>query len=128
MFNEFKSIIQQKIVIDTFLPIPAGKITDPDAKGLRAPSDYIYEPSGKKILSTLVPKHLNFQLWRILLESNAAEQGARMTAMENATTNADDLIRDLQLVIQQGPPGFDHEGAPGDRERGRSPHECRLIA
>ena len=64
VFNEFKSIIQQKIVIDPFLPIPAGKITDADPKGLRAPSDYIYEPSGEKILSTLVPKHLNFQLWR----------------------------------------------------------------
>ena len=44
-----------------------------------------------------MPKHLNFQLWRALLESSAAEQGARMTAMENATTNATDLIRDLQL-------------------------------
>ena len=44
-----------------------------------------------------MPKHLNFQLWHALLESSAAEQGARMTAMDNATTNASDLIRDLQL-------------------------------
>ena len=97
VFNEFKSIIQQKIVIDRFLPIPAGDITEAEPKGARAPSDYIYEPSGEKILANLVPKHLNFQLWRVLLESNAAEQGARMTAMENATNNARDMINKLTL-------------------------------
>ena len=97
VFNEFKSIVQQKIVIDRFLPIPAGDIAGEGGKADRAPNDYIYEPSGKKILDSLVPKHLNFQVWRILLESNAAEQGARMSAMDNATTNASDLIRDLQL-------------------------------
>jgi F-type H+-transporting ATPase subunit gamma len=97
IFNEFKSIIQQRIVIEQFLPIPAGRIAGEAGKGPHPPSDYIYEPSGAHLLATLVPKHLNFQMWRMLLESNAAEQGARMTAMENATTNASDLIRDLQL-------------------------------
>jgi F-type H+-transporting ATPase subunit gamma len=97
VFNEFKSIAQQKIVINRFLPIPAGDIAGEAPGGVRPPSDYIYEPSGEGILSSLVPKHMNFQFWRILLESNAAEQGARMSAMENATTNATELIRDLQL-------------------------------
>ncbi len=97
VFNEFKSILQQKIVIDRFLPIPAEDVAGEGAKAAPAPADYIYEPSGEKILGSLVPKHLNFQMWRILLESNAAEQGARMSAMDNATTNASDLIRDLQL-------------------------------
>jgi F-type H+-transporting ATPase subunit gamma len=59
--------------------------------------EYIYEPSSAEIINALVPRHLNFQLWRILLESNAAEQGARMAAMDNATTNAKELIRDLTL-------------------------------
>jgi len=63
--------------------------------------DYIYEPSGEEIVSALVPKHLNFQLWRILLESNAAEQGARMTAMENASTNAKEMISTLELTYNK---------------------------
>jgi F-type H+-transporting ATPase subunit gamma len=59
--------------------------------------DYIYEPSSAEIVNTLLPRHLNFQMWRVLLESNAAEQGARMSAMDNATENAKELIRDLTL-------------------------------
>jgi F-type H+-transporting ATPase subunit gamma len=95
VYNEFKSIIQQRIVTEQLLPI----IPPPEISGKEQPSqiDYIYEPSSAAIISELVPKHLNFQMWRILLESNAAEHGARMTAMDNATTNANDLIRDLQL-------------------------------
>ena len=98
IYNEFKSIIQQRVIIEQFLPIPSSEtnfqfpIPNPQSR-----IDYIYEPSSSEIIAALVPKHLNFQLWRVLLESNAAEQGARMTAMDNATTNASDLIRDLQL-------------------------------
>jgi F-type H+-transporting ATPase subunit gamma len=57
----------------------------------------LYEPDKLSLLNALLPKHLNMQTWRILLESNASEQGARMTAMENATDNAADMIRDLTL-------------------------------
>ena len=97
VFNEFKSIVQQKIVIDRFLPIPAEEVGGGAGTVPTTTANYIYEPSGEIILSGLVPKHLNFQMWRVLLESNAAEQGARMSAMDNATTNATDLIRGLQL-------------------------------
>ncbi len=103
VYNEFKSIIQQRVIIDQMLPIPSQDVTSQSANpqsAIRNPQsqiDYIYEPSSAEIVAALVPKHLNFQLWRILLESNAAEQGARMTAMDNATTNASDLIHDLQL-------------------------------
>lgn len=102
IYNEFKSIIHQRVVIDQMLPIPAEATTSKSQSASGGPNpkaklDYIYEPSSAEIISALVPKHLNFQLWRILLESNAAEQGARMTAMDNATTNASDLIRGLQL-------------------------------
>jgi F-type H+-transporting ATPase subunit gamma len=97
IYNEFKSVIQQRIVVEQLLPIPPEETeASKDLKGL-SQVDYIYEPSSAEIVSVLVPRHLNFQMWRILLESNAAEQGARMTAMDNATENARELIRDLTL-------------------------------
>ncbi len=94
IYNEFKSIIQQKIVVEQFLPIPINKETKDDKK--KEPY-YIFENDQKSIFEYLLPKHLKAQMWRILLESNAAEFGARMTAMDNATTNAKELIRTLQL-------------------------------
>jgi F-type H+-transporting ATPase subunit gamma len=94
VYNEFKSIIQQRIVKEQFLPIPLQKNFDED---LKKQPNYIYEPSQKAIFNYLLPKHLKAQMWRILLESNAAELGAKMTAMDNATTNAKELIRTLQI-------------------------------
>lgn len=94
VYNEFKSIIQQRIVKEQFLPVPIQK--DSDAERKNQPN-YIYEPDQKGIFNYLLPKHLKAQMWRILLESNAAELGAKMTAMDNATTNAKDLIRTLQI-------------------------------
>jgi F-type H+-transporting ATPase subunit gamma len=93
IYNEFKSIVQQKIVIEQFLPVP---LKDEFEKNRRQPN-YIFEPDQKSIFKYLLPKHLKAQMWRMLLESNAAEQGAKMTAMDNATTNAKELIRNLQL-------------------------------
>lgn len=93
VYNEFKSIIQQKIVVEQFLPINLAENTKED----KSLPNYIYEPNQKFILQQLLPKHLRAQIWRILLESNASELGARMTAMDNATTNAKELIRTLQL-------------------------------
>jgi F-type H+-transporting ATPase subunit gamma len=98
VYNEFKSIAQQRLVIEQLLPIRPEDVSAQTPQNERIPQvDYIYEPSSAAIVSALVPKHLNFQMWRILLESNAAEQGARMSAMDNATTNASDLIKGLQL-------------------------------
>ena len=98
VYNEFKSIAQQRIVVERFLPVPSFATAQAGGKASAKPSgQYIYEPSSAGILRVLVPKHLNFQIWRILLESNAAEQGARMAAMENATENANELISVLQL-------------------------------
>jgi F-type H+-transporting ATPase subunit gamma len=96
VYNEFKSVARQKIVVDQFLPLASSH--DAPVGGL---SNYIYEPSNRQIVDALVPKHLNFQLWRILLESNAAEQGARMAAMDNATENANEMISLLQLVYNK---------------------------
>ena len=94
IYNEFKSIIQQKIVIEQFLPVPVIKNSEKEEHIL---PNYIYEPSQRYIFNYLLPKHLRAQFWRVLLESNAAEYGAQMTAMDNATTNAKELIRTLQL-------------------------------
>jgi F-type H+-transporting ATPase subunit gamma len=94
VYNEFKSIIQQKIVFEQFLPIPI--IGESEAENQQK-ANYIFEPDQKSIFEYLLPKHLKAQMWRILLESNASELGARMTAMDNATTNANELIRMLKL-------------------------------
>jgi F-type H+-transporting ATPase subunit gamma len=97
IYNEFKNVAQQRIVVEQFLPVPSQEVKeDEDGKKHRA-TDYIYEPSTGRILTALVPKYLDFQIWRILLESYAAETGARMAAMENATENASELIQTLQL-------------------------------
>lgn len=93
IYNEFKSAIQQNVVTEQFLPF----IPDQDMLENKSGIDFIYEPGKAEILSSLIPKHLNVQMWKILLESNAAEQGARMTAMESATDNAEDLIAYLTL-------------------------------
>ena len=95
IYNEFKSIIQQKIITEQFLPIPIKKGNNKEER--KNEPYYIFEPDQRSIFKYLLPKHLKAQMWRILLESNAAEFGARMTAMDNATTNAKELIRTLQL-------------------------------
>ena len=94
IYNEFKSIIHQKIVTEQFLPVPFNNNSKEENK---KETDYIFEPDRKSIFNYLLPKHLKAQIWRILLESNAAEHGARMTAMDNATTNAKELIRTLRI-------------------------------
>ncbi len=97
IYNEFKSIIQQKVVIEQFLPIPLTIEKENEA----SKSNYIYEPNQLSIFEYLLPKHLKAQIWRVLLESNASEFGARMTAMDNATTNATELIRTLRLKFNR---------------------------
>ncbi len=91
VYNEFKNVAQQNLRVETYLPIPrqAAEITEV--------ADYIFEPDHEEILRKLLPKFLDIEMWRVLLESYAAEQGARMTAMENATENAKELIYQLTL-------------------------------
>lgn len=91
IYNEFKSVVQQNLTVEELLPLYVEK-----GEKQRIP-DYIFEPSLDEILRHLLPKHLNMQIWKALLESFASEQGARMTAMENATENAEELIHDLTL-------------------------------
>src|ERR1051325_8835667 len=98
VYNEFKSIIAQTIRVERLLPIER----DWDAAGsAETEVDYLYEPSPEAILNDLLPKHIEFQLYRILLESAAAEQGARMSAMEAATKNAKEMIDHLTLTYNR---------------------------
>lgn len=100
IFNEFKSVLRQDVVKLQFLPLVVEE-ENHEAGLSRAGRDYLFEPSPAEIVNSLVPLHLNVQMWRFLLESNAAEQAARMTAMENATENAREMIRDLTLTLNQ---------------------------
>jgi F-type H+-transporting ATPase subunit gamma len=97
IYNEFKSVIQQRIVVEQILPILPEQIQKTKDFHSLAQIDYIYEPSSSEIINVLLPKHLNFFIWHVLLESSTAEEGARMTAMNNATENAKELISDLTL-------------------------------
>ncbi|HVU52583.1 MAG TPA: ATP synthase F1 subunit gamma [Polyangia bacterium] len=100
VYNEFKSAVQQRVVVEPLLPvtrasvIPAGAA--PTAKDAVA-IDFAYEPSKQELLDVLIPQFVESQIYRALLESVASEFGARMTAMENATNNAKEMIADLTL-------------------------------
>jgi len=101
-YNEFKSVIAQNRIIEPVLPIDPESLIDSESGDSAGDSiDYIYEPEVDSILEKLLPLHLNMQLWKAILESNAAEQGARMTAMDNATENAEELEHDLRLEYNQ---------------------------
>ncbi len=91
VYNEFKSVLAPVLRNEVLLPIAS------EENGEAGSSDYIYEPSPAAIIDALVPKHLNTQVWKMMLESNAAEQAARMTAMDSATENAKELLRILNI-------------------------------
>lgn len=111
VFNEFRNILHQDVVVEPLLPIrrldlPAtGEDSDDAAAGSppgnTAAREFLYEPAEREIFAELMPRHVEYQIWRALLESAAAEQAARMTAMDNATRNANELIADLTLTMNR---------------------------
>jgi len=92
IYNEFKSVISQKVVVEGLLPI----VPD-DYKEYSASDNFIYEPSKEEFLEEMLPKFVKVELFRIMLESSTSEHAARMTAMDNATNNSIDMIRKLTL-------------------------------
>ncbi|HLE57785.1 MAG TPA: ATP synthase F1 subunit gamma [Rhodothermia bacterium] len=98
LYNEFKSIIAQRVTVERLLPLNRAWAASPSGDST---IEYLYEPGPEQILNDLLPKHIEFQLYRVLLESAAAEQGARMTAMESATKNAADMISHLTLTFNR---------------------------
>ena len=95
VYNEFKSAIQQNVVVEKLLPL-----VRIEAAG-ETRHEYLYEPPPEQLLDALLHRHVNVQLWAALLESNAAENGARMVAMDAATKNAGELIEKLTLQMNR---------------------------
>jgi F-type H+-transporting ATPase subunit gamma len=97
-FNEFRSAISQVVRMEKLFPVAFGQAGESAAAdGI----DYLYEPSQKEILATLLPKYVEAQIFRVLLESVAGEHGARMTAMDSATNNAVEMISRLTLQMNR---------------------------
>jgi F-type H+-transporting ATPase subunit gamma len=97
-FNEFRSAISQHVRRDRLFPIA---FEPAEGEATEAGIDYLYEPSQKEILAALLPKYVETQIFRMLLESVAGEHGARMTAMDSATNNAVDMISRLTLQMNR---------------------------
>ncbi len=115
IYNEFKSVLQQRVVIDQLLPVSrATETTDASAQDTAvatragataaapdAPTDYVYEQPAAEIFARLLPRLIETQIFRAMLESVASEQGARMTAMDSASKNAGELIGALTLNMNR---------------------------
>jgi F-type H+-transporting ATPase subunit gamma len=99
IYNEFKSAIQQRVIVERLFPI--GPLDEGTEAGGWSGGSYEYEPDEDALLAALLPKHFQTQAFRILLESSAAEQGARMAAMDGATRNAGELIKKLTLYYNK---------------------------
>lgn len=98
LYNEFKNVATQILRAEQFLPIPRDEKREEESK---VKVNYIFEPSLEYLLEDLIPQTLEIKFYKALLESNASEHGARMTAMEQATENASELLHDLRLKYNQ---------------------------
>ena len=97
IFNKFKSVISQEVTLKRLIPAEIGEDTQDDDAGV----SYEYEPDEEDLLAAVLPRNISTQVYSALLESSAAELAARMTAMDNATRNAGDLIERLTLVYNR---------------------------
>jgi F-type H+-transporting ATPase subunit gamma len=106
IYNEFKSVISQRVVVDQLLPIPRAEIEGAAERTghpgqLVALTDYLYEPSAQQIFNELLPRYVEVQVYRAMLESNAAFYAAQMTAMDTATKNSAEMIARLTLYMNK---------------------------
>jgi F-type H+-transporting ATPase subunit gamma len=104
IYNRFVSVMNQELTVERLLPIRLDEIEDGGAAGAvgdDAGTDYLLEPSASSILADILPRYVSFQVYRVLLESQAAEHAARMTAMESATKNAGEMIDKLTLTYNR---------------------------
>jgi len=106
-YNEFKSVMTQRFVIDQLLPIARAEVENVAAKTGASPGegfaqvDYLYQPAPQEIFNQLLPRYVEVQIYRALLESNAAFFAAQMTAMDTATKNSADMIASLTLYMNK---------------------------
>lgn len=107
IYNRFESVMRQELTEERLLPIPVGPEETSGEAGAATgaageePGDYLFEPSPDEILADVLPRYLTFQVYRVLLESQAAEHAARMTAMDSATNNAGEMIEKLTLTYNR---------------------------
>jgi F-type H+-transporting ATPase subunit gamma len=101
IYNEFKSVLQQRVILEQLLPVARTEQEEPDSKAPVSLVDYIYEQPPAEIFAQLLPRLIETQIFRALLESVASEQGARMTAMDSASKNASELIDSLTLNMNR---------------------------
>ena len=101
IYNEFKSVLSQRVVLEQLLPVARAKEPEPETKPAVTLVDYIYEQPPEEIFSRLLPRLVETQIFRALLESVASEHGARMTAMDSASKNASELIDSLTLNMNR---------------------------
>ena len=103
VYNEFKSVLSQRVVLEQLLPVARAKQEEPEAKSQQQVTliDYIYEQPPDEMFGQLLPRLVETQIFRALLESVASEQGARMTAMDSASKNASELIETLTLNMNR---------------------------
>ncbi len=92
VYSEFKNAATQAFKVEPFLPIPKVPVT-----GTKAKADFIFDPGQEELIAELMPKILNTQLYKAVLDANASEHGARMTAMDKASENANELLRSLKI-------------------------------
>lgn len=95
IYNHFRNVATQILTVEQLLPVVPAQTTS------KSSTDYIYQPDQQEIISGMVPKSLHVQLFKAILDSNAAENGARMTAMDKATENAGELLKDLRLTYNR---------------------------
>ena len=101
IYNEFKSVLQQRVVLEQLLPVSRAKEQEVDPKATVSLVDYIYEQPPAEMFGQLLPRLVETQVFRAMLESVASEQGARMTAMDSASKNASELIDSLTLNMNR---------------------------
>ncbi len=101
IYNEFKSVLTQKLTVEKLLPLEPGVLEPPKAPPAGNPVDYIYEQPAEELFARLLPLYVETQVFRAMLESSAAELAARMTAMDSATNNAIELIDQLTLHMNK---------------------------
>ncbi len=101
VYNQFVTALRQDLTFERVLPVSPEDLESGDGAHDNASADYIYEPSAEAILAELLPRFVSLQVYRVLLDSQAAEHAARMTAMDSATKNAKDLIEKLTLIYNR---------------------------
>jgi len=101
IYNEFKSVLQQRVVLEQLLPVSRAKEEEADPKAAVSLVDYVYEQPPAEMFGQLLPRLVETQVFRAMLESVASEQGARMTAMDSASKNASELIDSLTLNMNR---------------------------